>query len=86
MSTGKCDHLAYMIIPQTRILESNIPRSSLHHLSYTLLENLMDHLVCSIKCDSALKILATVPRKAVFTNEDPDFNTLMDCRFNCLHI
>jgi len=60
MSTGKCEHLAYMIITQNRILESNVSRSNLHHLSYTLLKQLKNHIDFS-KNESALKILATVP-------------------------
>lgn len=72
LSIGKRDDIAHAIEEDKDVFFFNVPRGSMDHLQYTILEQLKDRVVFSPKYDSRMKVLSKRPHVVVFCNEAPD--------------
>lgn len=81
LSIGKRDDLAHCIDPTKNIFLFDIPRGSMEHLQYSVLEKLKDQLIFSGKYESTIKVLANPVHVVVFCNEEPDLLKLTADRY-----
>lgn len=86
LKIGKRDDLAYTVDERNLIFLLDVPRNSLQHLQYSVLEMLKDQMVFSPKYDSCMKVMEQVPHVVVFTNETPDMNALTHDRYQITNI
>nr|UZT54555.1 MAG: replication-associated protein [clictolig virus 3] len=82
LSVGKRDDLAYAIDETKRVFLFDLPRGSLEHFQYSVLEKLKDQLVFSSKYASRVKVLPNPVHVVVFCNEQPDMNAMTADRYN----
>lgn len=81
LSVGKRDDLAYAIDETKRIFLFDLPRGSMEHFQYTILEKLKDQLIFSSKYASRVKVLEQPCHVVVFCNEDPDMTAMTNDRY-----
>lgn len=81
LSVGKRDDLAYAIDETKRIFLFDLPRGSMEHFQYTILEKLKDQLIFSSKYASRVKVIAEPVHVVVFCNEDPDMTAMTADRY-----
>lgn len=81
LGIGKRDDLAHAIDPDKSVFLINVPRNQMEYLQYPILEMLKDRLVFSPKYSSEMKILRTNPHVLVFSNEQPNFDSLTEDRY-----
>lgn len=81
IGVGKRDDMALTILSTKSIFFFNVPRGSMEHFQYSILEQLKDKLVFSPKYASQMKVLETTPHVVVFTNEAPDMTKLSEDRY-----
>jgi len=83
---GKRDDLSYAIDIDKDIFLFDIPRTQMTYLQYSVLESLKDRMIFSPKYESSFKVLRTIPHVIVFSNEQPDMNTLSADRYNIINV
>lgn len=81
-SVAKRDDIAHAIDVTKRVFLFNIPRGSMEHLQYGILEMLKDRVVFSPKYNSCTKILVRKCHVVVFCNEHPDMEKLSADRYD----
>lgn len=81
LSIGKRDDLAHCIDRHKSVFLFDIPRGSMEHLQYCILEKLKDKVIHSPKYDSHTKLLFSNCHVVVFCNEDPDLNKMSADRY-----
>lgn len=86
LGCGRREDLTCAIDESKSIFLFDIPRHSMQHLQYTVLEQLKNGTVFSSKYQSTMKVLRTIPHVAVFTNEYPDLTALTNDRFNIIEL
>lgn len=84
LGVGKRDDMTYSIDPTKDVFFVNVPRGSMEHLQYSVLEMIKDRVVISNKYISQVKYLYKQPHVVVFCNEEPDQNKLSQDRFELL--
>lgn len=84
LSVGKRDDIAYSINVERSIFLFDVPRGTLEHFQYSVLEQLKDQMIFSPKYQSCSKILRHKCHVVVFTNEEPDYNKLTGDRYNVI--
>jgi len=82
LGPGKRDDLAHAVDVRSTTFLFNMPRGTMEHLNYGLLEMLKDRMVLSPKYESTMKILRAVPHVVVFSNEEPDLTKMSEDRYN----
>lgn len=82
LGTGKRDDMTYCVDPTKSVFLVDVPRGGMDYLQYTVLEQLKDRLVHSMKYQSRLKTLTAVPHVVVFCNDMPDMNKMSADRFD----
>lgn len=83
---GRRDDLAHAIDETKSIFLFDVPCTQMAFLQYSVLEMLKDQIVFSPKYASKTKILRSVPYVAVFSNEAPDLNQLINDRYHVINI
>lgn len=78
----KRDDMAHMVDVRKSVFCINVPRGTMSHLQYPILEMLKDRMICSPKYNSTMKILRQVPHVLVFCNEDPDMDKMSMDRYD----
>lgn len=81
LSVGKRDDLAYAIDETKRVFLFDLPRGSMEHFQYSVLEKLKDQLVFSTKYASRVKVLPKPVHVVVFSNEAPDMSAMTEDRY-----
>ncbi len=81
LGPGKRDDLAHIIDETNHIFLFNIPRGSMEHLHYGLLESIKDRMIISPKYESTLKVLDHKAHVVVFCNEMPDMEKMSADRY-----
>lgn len=81
LGIGKRDDMAYAVDETKSVFLLNVPRGSMEHLQYSILEMLKDRIVFSPKYGSRTKYLVANPHVVVFCNEMPDMNKLSADRY-----
>lgn len=81
IGVGRRDDMALTINPLKSIFFFNVPRGSMEHFQYSILEQLKDRLVFSPKYSSSMKTLTNTPHVVVFCNEHPDMTKLSEDRY-----
>ena len=81
LSVGKRDDLAYAIDETKTVFLFDLPRGSMEHFQYTILEKLKDQLLFSSKYNSRVKVLPKPVHVVVFCNEDPDMTAMTQDRY-----
>jgi Putative viral replication protein len=84
LSVGKRDDLAYAIDETKRIFLFDLPRGTMEHFQYTVLEKLKDQLVFSSKYTSRVKVLPEPVHVIVFCNEEPDMTAMTGDRYEMM--
>jgi Putative viral replication protein len=84
LSVGKRDDLAYAIDETKRVFLFDLPRGSIEHFQYTVLEKLKDQLVFSSKYSSRVKVLPVPVHVVVFCNEAPDMAAMTHDRYELM--
>ena len=82
LRVGKRDDLAHAIDEHKRFYFFDVPRGSMEHFQYAVLEQLKDRVVFSPKYDSTTKLLTHTPHVVVFCNEHPDLEALSSDRYS----
>lgn len=82
LSVGKRDDLAYAIDETKKVFLFDLPRGSMEHFQYSVLEKLKDQLVFSSKYASRVKVLPFPVHVVVFSNEQPDMAAMTEDRYN----
>lgn len=85
-SVAKRDDIAHAVDVTKRVFLFNIPRGSMEHLQYGILEMLKDRVVFSPKYNSTTKILVRKCHVVVFSNEEPDMEKLSVDRYRIKHL
>lgn len=86
LSVGKRDDLAYAIDETKRVFLFDLPRGSMEHFQYNVLEKLKDKLVFSAKYASKVKVLEHNCHVVVFCNEHPDMQAMSIDRYNVVEL
>lgn len=86
LSIGKRDDLAHAIQIQTEIFLIDVPRGQMEYLQYSVLEMLKNSLVFSPKYQSSMKRLLKTPHVVVFSNEEPNYESMTEDRYNIIQI
>lgn len=86
LSVGKRDDLAYAVDETKRVFLFDVPRGSMEHFQYSVLEMLKNQLVFSNKYQSQMKCLEHKPHVVVFCNEEPNYESMTEDRFNVINL
>jgi len=81
LGVGKRDDMAHAIDETKSVFFVNVPRGSMDHLQYAVLEMIKDRVVYSPKYNSRTKLLASHAHVIVMCNEFPDLNALSADRY-----
>lgn len=81
LSVGKRDDLAYAIDESKSVFLFDVPRFSMDHFQYSVLEKLKDQLVFSSKYASRVKVLPKPVHVVVFCNEEPNMAAMTEDRY-----
>ncbi len=82
IGVGKRDDMAHCVDVSKRVFFFNVPRGSMEHFQYSVLEQLKDRMVFSPKYQSHMKILPHKPHVVVFCNEHPDMEKMSQDRYD----
>lgn len=81
LSIGKRDDIAHAIDETKTIFLFDVPRTCMQFMQYPILEGLKNRMVFSPKYESAMKIITSKCHVVVFSNEDPDRNSMSADRY-----
>lgn len=82
LGCGKRDDMAYAVDENKSVFLLNVPRGSMEHLQYSVLEMLKDRIIFSPKYGSRTKYITSNVHVVVFCNEMPDMNKLSPDRYD----
>lgn len=86
LRVGKRDDLAHAIDESKKYYFFDVPRGTMEHFQYAVLEMLKDRVVFSPKYDSTTKFLTHNPHVVVFSNEHPDLDSLSSDRYDVIEL
>lgn len=86
LSIGKRDDLAYAIDVTKKLFVFDVPRQTMKHLQYCVLEMIKDQMIFSPKYESVCKIIPHKCHVVVFCNEAPDLTMMSLDRFEIIDL